>query len=1407
MDYKKKWYWSIFLVISVNLTVSAQYTDAPASHQFEVFELPGNELGNHVQTIAQDSFGFMWFGSQNGLHRWDGYAFKTYLHDPEESESIASDYIESIHVGRDGTLWLGTWGEGLDRFDYKTQTFEHFKFDVNNPNTISNDYISDIVEDHVGNIWLATNMGLARLDPATGVFKHYMPDSLQANSLSDVRCRVLYVDKSDELWIGTGYPWELVNSGGLNRYRPETDDFEVFRHDEQDPQSIGDNKIGSLFEDSKGNFWVGTSNAQLYRMDRAAGTFLNTGQDSSVYGQFLPPVEDAAFDQITKFIFEDQEQRLWTGVWRGGIRYLEPNTGFSRTYFHDKNGAKSLPEPNPWQLFQSKDGTIWGSTAGMGARVFKLKKHLFNYFRLPSDQRITSFAETEDKEILIGTYEDGIKIFSPQDLRVNTLDFNVPLKPAQLEAFMKNEPERSFFLESWFNSVTKIVVDTDGWYWLRQPLKGVVRINPSNGDVQHYTHQAKNPRSIGKGWVSDIHKDRYGKIWIITSNGDLQLYHKESNDFQRFSFYKDKPLQTLMLESDDGSFYLAGNSLVAEDHFIILNSFDPRTGNFSNILMPERDGVYENPLNESVINILEGAEGNIWVSTHERIIAIDKTNKKVIRELNAFDYGAKRLQGMVIDKLGRFWLVGERLILFDHRGDSETWFKSDSNIKVHASEEIIFIDHQGYIYLGGQGGFIRFDPLTIGSPQNTSPPQSILTGLDLLNEEERNGFQFNPGIEKVTLSYKQNDFELRFAALDFNKTSTNRHQFKLEGYDEDWRNAGLEPAATYVKVPPGTYTFRVRGAGESGDWGPQQSLKIQITPPWWQTKLAYALFGLSFLALLYGIYRYQLNRSLEQAEALRLKELDVVKTKLYTNITHEFRTPLTVISGMATQIRENPEQWFNEGLHMIERNSHRLLELVNQMLDLNKLESGKLQLSLQQNDMVSFLQYIVDSIHSLAENRNIQVHFYAEEDEIWMDYDPDKIQQIITNLLTNAIKFSPEGGHIYVTAKMVESSIITTENAAKKQLQIVLRDTGTGIPENQLPFIFDRFYQVDDTATRKVDGSGIGLALVKELVGLMKGTIKVKSKERKGTTFSLLLPIEQKHALQAKVLLKDHSLAGLSQQGNEALVSIPKAASKDSVDLPQVLVIEDHSDVVAYIAACLQGAYRVLVAKDGAEGIEMALEHIPDLIITDVMMPYKNGFEVCQVLKNEERSSHIPIIMLTAKADIESKLEGFNQGADAYLAKPFDKKELLVRIKNLLEVRKKLQIYYRGLATPVVTENNQNTPSPLPNLEDAFVKKVNKIIEEYLDDFDFDVETLSKAVHLSHSQLHRKISALTGLSANRYIRHIRLHKAKLLLENPEISITAVAFDTGFSDPSYFGRVFKKAFRVTPKEYQTQQSLR
>ena len=536
--------------------------------------------------------------------------------------------------------------------------------------------------------------------------------------------------------------------------------------------------------------------------------------------------------------------------------------------------------------------------------------------------------------------------------------------------------------------------------------------------------------------------------------------------------------------------------------------------------------------------------------------------------------------------------------------------------------------------------------------------------------------------------------------------------------------------------------------------------------------------------------------------AVQLKELDAVKTRLYTNITHEFRTPLTVILGMAQQVLDKPTEHLQEGLTMIKRNGQNLLNLVNQMLDLSKLDSGKLDLHYQQGDVVNFLKYIGESLHSLAENKGIIMHFLTDLDTLIMDIDEARLQQVMSNLLSNAVKFTPKGGNIYMT--------IGRQN---NNLSIKIKDTGVGISEEQLPYIFDRFYQADDSATRHGEGTGIGLSLTHELVKLMNGTIAVKSHIYKGSEFEVLLPITHlsdikenkeeivKTAQNKAILINEDPLMLENQSTNN--------------EKPLILIADDNADVQAYIASCLAEDYNLLIAKDGQECEDMAFNKTPDLIVSDVMMPFKDGFEVCKTLKTDERTSHIPIIMLTAKADIDSKLQGFGQGADAYLMKPFNKEELLLRIKKLLELRQQLQQYYLskvGLKAIYTEGGNtkrdektieKNAPY-INNFDNAFVIKVKTTIETHLRNADFDVEKLCRALALSTSQMNRKLTALTGLSTNNFIRSIRLIKAKELLLHSGYTVTAIAYDSGFNDPAYFIRVFKQMFGVTPQAWREQE---
>ena len=719
----------------------------------------------------------------------------------------------------------------------------------------------------------------------------------------------------------------------------------------------------------------------------------------------------------------------------------------------------------------------------------------------------------------------------------------------------------------------------------------------------------------------------------------------------------------------------------------------------------------------------------------------------------------------------------------------------------------------GNLAFGGVNGLNIFNPKEILATGFT--PNVFITNIMVNNSPvvaaDNTGI-LNSGIEEtksITLNYLQDILTLEFSSLDFTAPVQNKYRYQLVGVDKDWVESGSRRSATYLHLPSGRYTFKVQGSNSQGIWSDKiAELKITVLPPWWRTWWAYSIYTLLLALAVRAYFRFSVNRArlraqlnYEQLEAKRIKELDTLKTQLYTNITHEFRTPLTVILGMAQQVLSKPAENFGASMNMIIRNGQSLLKLVNEMLDLSKLETGKMSLQLVNGDIINFLRYVTESFHSLAEGRQKGLHFLTDLDDLHVAYDPEKLRQIVANLLSNALKFTPEKGNIYITI----SKNVLPHDEPNVTLIIKVKDTGIGIPEDQLQYIFDRFYQLDNSHTRKVEGTGIGLSLTKELVKLMEGEIMVKSLQagaNKGSEFTVILPL-----IKVAVTKETGAHPAMENwfQPPAAVIesNTVKPDEKESGQKPLILLVEDNADVVAYTASCLTD-YQLAVGKDGREGFEIATDIIPDLIITDVMMPFVDGFELCGRLRNDERSSHIPIIMLTAKADMESKLEGLQQGADAYLEKPFHREELLLRIKKLLELRKNLQRYYLkkpGLKNDAATNAITSKIAATENkVEEAFLKKVREAIEKNLTDAGFTVEQLGKLVFISHSQLHRKLEALTGCSPNKFIRIIRINKAKVLLKNPANSIGSIALDCGYNDPGYFARVFKQECGVTPQEW-------
>jgi signal transduction histidine kinase/CheY-like chemotaxis protein len=661
-------------------------------------------------------------------------------------------------------------------------------------------------------------------------------------------------------------------------------------------------------------------------------------------------------------------------------------------------------------------------------------------------------------------------------------------------------------------------------------------------------------------------------------------------------------------------------------------------------------------------------------------------------------------------------------------------------------------------------------------------------------------------IRHVALSHMQNGLSFEFAAVSFTNPERNQYAYKLEGLHDEWIYCGNERTASFTNLDPGRYIFRVKGSNNHGVWNEEgASLAITITPPWWRSRWAYAGYVLAALGTLVGAWRLQTRRlrtrhelALRRVEAEKMRELDSLKSNFFANISHEFRTPLTLILGPVSQLLARSQSELDrQELRIMERSARRLQRLINQLLDLARIEAGKLKLRARQVDLVGFLQRVVATFESHARLRDIDLSFAAVPDRIEVFLDLEKFEDVVYNLLANAFKYTPDGGKVVVRAALGGLDDRCSSGSERFPCaEITVSDTGTGIPAENLERIFRRFYQVEEPNARELGGSGIGLALVRELVELHHGSVSVESQPGLGTTFRIRLPMGKDHFSADEVAEGDRDTArGLSADvsapalaGAESAQKVPAAGDRQKA---LVLVVEDNPDMRTYLTGSLSDDYRVVEATDGEAGLQVAIKGIPDLVISDVMMPRMDGFELCRRLKDDSRTSHIPVVLLTARATSRDRLEGLERGADDYLIKPFDAEELKARVGNLITVRRKLKERFVREGR-FFLEN-----APVTSLDQAFLGKIVQAVQQHIRDEQFGVESLARIVGFSVSQLERKLEGTTGQRPNELIRSIRLERARQLLEQRAGTVSEVAFDVGFNSLSYFARSYREKFGFPP----------
>ncbi len=1239
-----------------------------------------------------------------------------------------------------GLLWLGTNNQVLVYNGYELISYQR---DLSSNDGIQGSVFSALVEDDFGRVWAANHSGYINVFD-NGIDKNltkirpdlYSPEApyyeagkdlngdlwiSQPNQIIQIkvfesldstkeiyhsfdeelfgRFEDLYVTKNGKILVNGKKLYELVVRDTGGSILIETD------INNEDP-------IKDITEDPDGNLIVITNRFIYLISDEGLKKFevnLTQGNINSVIRDNNGAIWAATDSGVYRLILDENHNLVKT------MRY---ELGFILEAYLDRSG----------NLF---------FLAGNG-RLYKLSAEYleFQFVPLPNgyeENYVHNFVVDQNGRFWVGG-EGGTYVYNPE-----TEEF---LTANSVSSILNSE------------RVYSMIKDLNGNIWVGTRYE-LIKYDPVNMKSWAFNYKDKYIEEMpyDNRVFHDFRLAPDGMIWGSSTDKLFKL-NPSTNEVSYYFEYEDEELKIGKLIVDDTNLLWAWNKNG-------IDIFDVNEGVFERLDngIASKAEVW-NPNYMTIDNL-----GRIWVSFQEGILVIDREKREIIKHLNKNTGLPGNFAWEIIkDNKGLMWVKQARYGSFAI--DPETFKVVDQtrswtfNPDREMYNGINAIAEDGKMFADGWGGFYHF---YLDETLESKVTPNILLQEVAISDSIQLTVWNNLETKEYRLNHSENDLKFSTVAVQFDDPAQNEYSYYMEDYDNGWTEPSTQRVHEYLNLDPGSYTFYVKASNADGVWTePVQLATIVISPPFWANLWAYSLYLFLISFITFRFYKAQLNKRVAETETERLKEVDEFKSRFFTNITHEFRTPLTVISGLANRISDD------SGV-VIKRNAQKLLGLINQILELSKLEANNGNLKLSQGDIVAYINYLCQSYSSFAEENKINLLVESDDNQIFMDFDKDKIDLIIQNIVSNAIKFTDQGGSIH---------IFISRNS--RQLTIEVSDTGRGISEDELPKIFDRFYQVE-TAYSNHQGSGIGLSLTRELVRLMDGNISVSSILGKGTSFIIKLPITQNEEVDT---------THFSQFNN--VISDKEALSNDEdiideiSDKNLVLLIEDNEDVRDFIYSVIQKDFDVITARDGKEGIELALDKIPDMIVSDVMMPEKNGIEVTQILKSDTKTSHIPIILLTAKADIESKLEGLKTGADIYLAKPFNESELILHLNNLLAQRERIRAKYNA------TEEVEKT-------EDEFIVKIRELLMEQLDDEDFGINEICHQIGASRTQLHRKLKALTGKSSSIFIRDIRLKEAQELLQTTSSSISEVAYQVGFGDPNYFSKLYSEKYSYSPSK--------
>tara|TARA_Y100001980_G_C14556878_1_gene352204 strand:+ start:72099 stop:76301 length:4203 start_codon:yes stop_codon:yes gene_type:complete len=1374
---------------------------------FEKNDFEEDIIYEQIEGVLIDADGFNWIGTTTGLYKYDGYSITPHYHNSQLETTISEDFVTSLFEDSHGYIWVGTYNNGLNIYDKRYQSFYKFRHDSTDDTSISTNRIPRsnriIVEDNEGFIWLNTQNGLNKIDPDTKKVERH-PGDMFGQTIFDKERNVL--------WIG---------SQGLKRYEPFKREIKSFGHGVS---------ISAIVAGSSDFIWVGTNDGiLLFKISENKFYHLEDLFDlSSSPGPGWS-------DEPVSCLYLDHKNNLWIGI-NNSIYILDTNVGTVKRLVHNQKEEYGLLDEKIRGIYGNKTGYVVVTYETEGVTIINTNVNKFrriNNIIEGSTGRgkkiVRSLLRDKNDNLWVGTVSNGLSKISGPRQKIQTFETN-PDDPSSLNS----------------NYITAIYIDKGDRMWIGTFEDG---LNYSDNILQSNQPVFSNMPELKNIEIHEFTEDIAGRVWVSTNHG-MYLYDKRTESITHYGSFKNQEsllksinVQAVIYEPPNVFWLATWNSGVAR---LTINADPLLSGNGSSDELLILDTIRDEAgklLDNRLINIFKDSKGQYWLASNlNGLIKMSGSGDSYTFKRYDETTGAPSNQVYAIleDQNSFIWVSTANGIgkLDPTTNHFTNYYESDGLLSNSLTWDSYYQDDSGEIYFGGFDGITVFHPDSLLSLKSNY--QAYLKELVINHEPIHIGDTINKHfvldrsiryMESITLTHNESYISLEFGALNTTNPNDIHFAYKLDGFDKDWINTrSKNRTATYTNLEKGTYTFRIKAGKDLNTWNEEASLIIHVLPPWWKTTWANIIYLLAFGGLLYLFQKELNNRArmkshleLEKYKHERDNQLNREKFQFFTTLSHELRTPLTLILGPLDRIINSKDvnNRVLKNLQLMHAQAQRLHKLTNQLMNFRKYEIENLKLKAAKGDIIQFLAEICLAFKQLAEMNQVDFRVTNEDDYIEAYYDRDKLEIIIVNLLSNAFKFTPQEGEVSLGVKSTSVSqakhlFLAKSDSPKavhgelpdqveKVIQIRIADSGIGIPEDQLTRIFERYYQARNVQSLNTIGTGIGLEIVKNYVELHHGCIMVESKVHEGTTFHVWIPMGRSHLSDVDILQdfkpsehEDH----YRRDKDTKITNIQKVFSNDILApvneaLPTLLIVDDNPDIVYYLKEIFEKDFNLITAQNGKNGLVKAFSNIPDLIISDIMMPEIDGLEFCRQIKTDIRTSHIPVILLTARNSVLFHSKGLETGADDFINKPFDEKILKLRVQNLIDSRKKLRERFAKESNLLPVDISITHP------DEEFLNKVIGIIEKNIANSELKVELIAREVGMSHSVLYKKVMALTDLNIVEFIRTIRLKKAAKLLMKSDIPINRISQEVGFTDPKYFSKCFQKLYGETPSNYKNQ----